>query len=78
METNNILYEVDYSCDMAAVSLNGECIMEGNFGDFYPGCHGIEEWGDFNSPIQLYRNIRDILLKRGEKVYVEQKEYKYE
>lgn len=75
---NEILIEVDESCDMACVSLNGTCISEGNYGDFYPGCSGIYDWGQYKGYMQLYRNIRGILLKRGEKVNITIKDYKYE
>ena len=75
---NKILVEVDNRCSMAAVSLNNKCVMEGNFWDFHPGCHGISEWGEFKGYISLYRNIRDTLLKSGEAVNIEIKEYVYE
>ena len=37
---NVIKVIIDTSCEMAEVSLNGECLMMGNFWDFHPGCHG--------------------------------------
>lgn len=30
----------DQSCKMACIKLNGVPLMEGNFWDFHPGCHG--------------------------------------
>jgi hypothetical protein len=53
MDTKVKLY-IDYSCEMAMVlDSNGDCIMMGNYWDFHPGCHGIEEYGDFNGPRSL-------------------------
>lgn len=74
---NIILVEHDDSCDMYAVSLNDECIMEGNTWDFHPGCHGIHEYGDFNHPNQLVKAIQLKLLKEGKDVEIKRKKYKY-
>lgn len=60
-----ILIEVDESCDMARVSLNDECIMEGNDWDFHPGCHGIDEYGDWKGCRQLSHKIRQKLIEDG-------------
>lgn len=75
---NIILFEKDESCEMAAVSLNDKCIMEGNYWDFHPGCHGINEYGDFNSPHKLVKAIQLKLLKEGKDVEIITKNYKYE
>ena len=40
-EKNIILINIDNSCDMAEVEVNGKTIMSGNNSDFHPGCHGI-------------------------------------
>ena len=75
---NKILVEIDKSSSMASISLNSKCIMEGNFWDFHNDCHGIYDWGNFTSYYDLYSNIKSILLKKGEKVNLEIKDYKYE
>jgi hypothetical protein len=48
---NNILIEMDESCEMARVSVNGECIKEGNYWDFHDGCitGDLEKYGRFNN-----------------------------
>jgi hypothetical protein len=49
MEEKEIIISVlvDRSCDMAKVSIDDKCVMAGNFWDFHPGCHGINQYGDF-------------------------------
>ena len=57
---NYILVEIDEETDMAAVSLNGTCIYEGNFWDYHPGCFGIEdlEFEDHDEFVdELIRNL---------------------
>ena len=77
-EMNVILVKVDKSCDMAEVLLNGECIMDGNFWDFHPGCHGINEYGDFNSHYELAKKIGETLTKEGKEFTIVKEEYVYE
>lgn len=62
---NTITIRTDEACEMACVELNGERIMMGNFWDFHPNCHGIHEYGHFNSYAQLANNIK---LKFGGEV----------
>lgn len=57
-----IIIEVDRSCMMAKVSLNEECIMEGNFWDFHPGCHGITKYGNFKGFVELSTKIYQSLM----------------
>lgn len=57
-----ILVEVDRSCEMGRVSLNDECIMEGNYWDFHPGCHGIDEYGDWKGYTHLSEKIYQKLI----------------
>lgn len=63
MNKNIIEIKVDKSCEMAQVSLNDKIVMSGNFWDFHPGCHGINEYGDFNGYSDL---ARAIALKVGD------------
>jgi hypothetical protein len=58
-----ILIEVDYSCQMAKVSLDDKCVMEGNYWDFTPYCMGIHTYGDFNSYRSLSTKIYQYLIK---------------
>lgn len=68
---NKIVVGIDDESEMAYVSLNGECIMEGNFWDFHPNCDGIREYGDFNSYMQLA-----IAIQKEEGGFIEY-DYKY-
>ena len=72
-----ILLKYDTNCDMACVSLNDRCIMEGNYWDFHPGCHGINEYGDWNSPKQLADAIKSKLISEGKQVEIIKQNYKY-
>lgn len=58
-----ITMQVDRTCEMAKVSLNGKLIMEGNFWDFHPGCHGIRKYGYFDSYVSLSTRIYQWLIK---------------
>lgn len=73
-----ILVKVDKSCDMAEVLLNDECVMDGNFWDFHPGCHGINEYGDFNGHNDLAKKIGETLTKEGKEFTIVKEEYVYE
>ncbi len=76
---STIIIKRDQSCSMAAVSLNGVIIMEGNFRDFHPGCHGITKYGEFNSPSDLAINVTRYLRRKGDtKIETIQETYKYE
>lgn len=72
---NKILIKTDSSCEMAAVYLNDQIIMEGNYWDFHSGCHGIYEYGNFNSIDELIRLIATKLSP--ELVTVKRETYKY-
>ena len=74
MNKNIIEIKVDKSCEIAQVSLNGEIVMSGNFWDFHPGCHGINEYGDFKGYSDLARSIA---LKVGNCEIIKS-EYSYE
>jgi len=86
METQNnheekeivIHVKVDDSCDMAAVYIDEECVMSGNFWDFHPGCHGIDEYGDFGNFDDLARKILVKLTKEGKKAKIVKKKYKFD
>lgn len=77
--TNTILLREDESCSMACVRLNGKCIMEGNYWDFHNGCHGIDEYGEFNSRSELIQRIYLHLAKTQpqKKIVIEKQKYKY-
>ena len=70
----------DPACEMAAVYLNDELVMEGNYWDFHPGCHGINKYGDFNSYAGLAHRLFLWLIKNYPKDVVEIKKenYKYD
>ena len=66
MEEKEIIISVlvDRSCDMAKVSIDDKCVMAGNFWDFHPGCHGINQYGDFygfdDLAIKIMRKFNNI------------------
>lgn len=68
---------LDSSCDMASVLVDGECVMEGNFHDFYPGCHGITKYGDFRGPLSLAAAVASKLRRKGHKVSIWRQRAKY-
>lgn len=61
--------EIDYG---AAVELDGETVMMGGPEDFYPGCHGIHEWGPFKGADSLAHTIRLSLEAKGKTVKYEE------
>jgi hypothetical protein len=67
---------VDRSCDMAKVSIDDKCVMSGNFWDFHPGCHGINQYGDFygfdDLAIKIMRKFNNI----GRKARITEGTYK--
>lgn len=82
MSKKNIIKAfVDDSCEMAKVTLNGKCVMEGNFWDFHPGCHGIHKYGDWNGFANLVQAIYIKFIKDGKKsedIIIERVTYKFE
>jgi hypothetical protein len=73
-----IKIEVDLSCEMARVSIDGKGVMEGNFWDFHPGCHAINEYGDFEGHDDLATVIGASLEKNGYDIAIVRESYKYE
>lgn len=70
---NIIEIKIDESCDMAAVYLNGELIMSGNFWDFHPGCHGIHKYGDFKG----YSDLAIAIASKVGNAEIIKSEYSY-
>lgn len=62
-----IVFFLDQSCKMAAVKAGRKWIMTGNYWDFHPGCHGIDEYGNFHGPMSLAFAVQRSLLKQGKK-----------
>lgn len=75
-KVNIITIYKDPSCEMAKVKLNKAWIMEGNYWDFHPGCHGINTYGDFKGPDGLATAIASYLQKKGETVEIKRTTYK--
>jgi len=69
LDKNEILEEVQNSCEMACVSVNGTCIMMGNYWDFHPGCHGLK-LPDFSSPSSLVSLFNNALKSEGKEVNI--------
>ena len=59
-----IKVQTDQCSSMAKVSLDDKVIMEGNFNDFHPECHGIHTYGNFNGHIGLSTAIWFYLLQK--------------
>lgn len=59
-----IKVQTDQFTSMAKVSLDDKVIMEGNFHDFHPGCHGIHTYGNFKGHIGLSTAIWFYLLRK--------------
>ena len=68
---------VDRSCDMAKVSIDDECVTEGNFGDFHPGYRGIDQYGNFYGFDDLAIKIIGKLSRLGHKAIIIKGPYKY-
>jgi hypothetical protein len=58
---------------MAKVSLDGKTVMEGNFWDFHPGCHGLYQYGEFKGYAGLRNAILRTLYASGPNVEIEVK-----
>jgi len=70
----------DKSCDMAYVTDDGECIMEGNLWDFHTGCHGIDTYGNFNGCLGLALAVQNYYIKKGynaNDITISHETYKY-
>jgi hypothetical protein len=78
MEEKEIIISilVDRVVNMAKVSIDDKCVMEGNFGDFHPGCHGIDQYGDFYGFDDLAIKIIGKLSKLGHKAIIAKGAYK--
>ena len=66
-EQNTVVTDLDDSCDMAQVSVNGEAVMVGNTWDFHPGCHGFD-LPAFKGPKALSQLFVTALKARGHDV----------
>ena len=66
-ENNTIIRQVDASCKMASVSLNGKVVMTGNYWDFHKDCHGFD-LPNFSSSSELATLLENALLKSGKTV----------
>lgn len=72
-----IIVKEDYSCDMACVYLEDECIMEGNLWDFHNGCHGLYKYGDFDSLSELVSRLEEYVVDLDKVPEVIYEEYDY-
>lgn len=69
--TDKIVIYKDRNYDMISIEVNEKCIIEGNSGDFYNGCHGYYDVPEYNDYVSLVGILKDYL--KTEKV--ELKEY---
>jgi len=69
---------VDRVVDMAKVSIDDKCVMEGNFGDFHPGFHGINDYGNFYGFDDLAIKMMGKFKLDGKKSIIIKGEYKYQ
>jgi hypothetical protein len=68
---------IDNSCSMAIVRIGIRVVMEGNTWDFHPSCHGIYQYGDFNTPQELADNIKQLYTNNGIEANIQTYSYKY-
>lgn len=64
------LHDPEHTDAGGAVYLDGEWVTGGAYDDFYPGCYGIHEWGDFRSQDGLVNAMYMILTERGKSVTI--------
>lgn len=77
-EENIINVNIDRSCSMAAVVVNGKVIMEGNEWDFHPSCHGLI-LPDFKNKNQLAKIFENMFNSSGNKFEtIVNSQWKYE
>lgn len=55
---NKVTVDIDRSCEMAQVKVNGKVIMVGNFWDFHPGCHGFNGLPSFHG----YNSLANVFV----------------
>jgi len=72
-----ILVEYDDSCEMARVSIDNKLIMEGNRCDFHPGCHGLDDYGEFNNAEDLALKVQWKYRQEEIDIKIITKSYKY-
>lgn len=77
-EENIVKILTDRSCRMKAVLVNDEKVMEGNYEDFYNGCHGDYDIPDYNSALELAHILIRIIEKKGQKAELVNEAYRYE
>lgn len=65
LDNNLIEVFVDKSCDMACVKFNGEFVLEGNYWDFHPGCHGDTGFPEYSSYHGLVSALELICHRKG-------------
>lgn len=77
-KNNVVKIQIDRSCDMERVEVNGKEIMEGNSHDFHPGCHGMA-LPSFNSSSELARLFDGMFKSSGkESEIVVDRNWKYD
>lgn len=69
--------DYDYSCHMARVYDNLGNGMGGNFWDFHNGCHGLYEFGIFNSLSEFIKVLSDFHVKNKNSVTIIMGTFKY-
>ncbi len=78
LEENTLTVLVDSDCDMAIISLNDICIMEGNDWDFHNGCNGMYDMPEFNNIEELKNIIIQYIESLGKQVTYTTGTYSYE
>jgi len=77
-EENQVKILTDKSCRMKAVLVNDELMMEGNYEDFYNGCHGDYDIPEYNSSLELAHILIRIIEKQGKKAELVYEAYRFE
>ena len=83
-DSDNIVHVIrDEDCEMARVRVNETHVMEGNYWDFHPGCHGgwhkdlAKRYGDFNRPWMMAEAIAKAIKDIGATCRIENSTYTY-
>lgn len=77
-EENRVRILTDVSCSMKAVYVNDLKVMEGNYHDFYNGCHGYYDIPNFSSARGLAEVLMREIKRRGKKVELTFENYTFD
>lgn len=77
LETNVVKVLNDTSCNMKVVYVNDKMVMQGNYDDFYNGCHGFYDIPDFGSANTLAAHLAHFIKEQGKEVEIVREPYSF-